>query len=227
MKKIILIGILCIFGIHGYSQLLEDKTNIYISYQTGLYLGNELFNDHGTIAPSFYTNLSSNNGLNVNYISNFSKYLSSGFKVGVLISTNWQNKSYTSYNDSRSATINFQPVIQIHSEFQKNGLYNRLKLYAEISPVIGFTMVGIKSNLFDISSSDENIDTFTSNNLMYGLEAGIGGEYSFTNKTGAFINLSMQEGFVHSPLFVDSRYTLLGFSVGIRINISKVKRFNY
>lgn len=227
MKKIILTCILCVWGINGYCQLLEDRTNLFIGYKSGLYLGNELFNNQGTISPSFYSNLTSNNGLVVKYTTNLTPIFSTGLKLGSFIATNWQSENYTSYNDSKSTTINLQPIIQIHNKFQGNGLYNRLKVYGEISPVLGWSMLSIRNNLFDISGSEENVDTFSSNDLIYGLEAGVGCEYAFINQLGAFINLSVQEGFINTPLFLDNRYTLIGFNVGIRINISKVKRFNY
>jgi len=227
MKKIITICILYVCGIEGYSQLLEDRINFYIGYQSGFYTGNELFNDHGTIAPSFYSNLTSNNGLVVKDVYNLSPNLGVGFKLGFLTSTNWKSNKYVSYNGSKSATINLQPVIQIHSKFRENGLYNRLKVYGEISPVIGFSLVSVKNNLFFTSDSEIKNNTFTSNNLIYGLEAGVGCEYAFTNKTGVFINLSLQEGFIKTPFFLDNRYTLSCINVGFRINISKVKRFNY
>ena len=227
MKKIIFIFLLSVLCMSGYSQLFEDKTNFYISYERGLFLGNELFNDHGTISPSFYSNLTSNNGLMVKDIFNLSPLFSAGIKLGFLTSTDWKSNKYISYNGSKSAIINFQPVIQIHNKFQKNGLYNRLKVYGEVSPVIGFSMISIKNNLFDISDTKLDNDTFSSNDLIFGLEAGVGCEYAFTNKTGAFINMSVQEGFINTPYFLDNRYTLLGLNVGVRINISKVKRFNY
>jgi hypothetical protein len=227
MKKILLISILCVLGIKGYSQLLEDKTNFYIAYQRGLFLGSELFNNHGTISPSFYSNLRSNNGLTVKYLSNLSPNLGVGLKLGFLSSRNWQSENYGSYKGSSSATIILQPVFQIRTKFNESGLYNRLKLYGELSPVIGFSKLSIQNKLFDISGYDENTDTFSSNNLTFGIEAGVGCEYAFTNKAGAFINMSVQEGFIKTPFFVDNRYTLLSFDVGVRINISKVKRFNY
>lgn len=227
MKKIIIISLLCFYCIQSYSQLLEDKTNLYIGYQRGLYLGNEQFNSQGTIAPSFYSNLLSNNGIVLKDIINLSPLFSAGIKLGFLASTNWENNNYISYKGAKSSTINLQPIIQIHNQFEKSGLNNRLKMYAEILPVIGLSMINIKNNLFDISNPEFHTGTFTSSTLIYGLEASIGCEYAFTNKIGAYINLSLQEGFINTPLFLDNRYTLLGFNVGARLNISKVKRYNY
>lgn len=227
MKKIIIICLLCALGIKGYSQLLEDKANFYIGYQTGIFSGNELFNDNGTISPAFYSNLTSNNGLNIKYVLNVSSYFSTGFKVELLNATDWESKNYSSYNNSTSITFNLQPLIQIHNRFQKNGLYNRLKLYGEISPVIGLSLVNMDNNIFDINGSGVDNKRLSSKNLIWGLSAGVGSEYAFTNKTGVFLDFSVQEILINSPLFLDNRYTLLGFNAGIRINISKVKRFNY
>lgn len=214
-------------GIKGYCQLLEDKTNVYFGYQNGFYLGNELFNSNGTISPSFYSNLKSNNGLTIKYLTNQTPNLGLGFKLGFLTSTNWQSSNYISYNGSSSSSIKLQPVFQMHTKSNKNGLYNCMKLYGEISPVFEFSMISIRNNLFDIIETEKKYNTFSINNLFYGLEVGVGCEYAFTNKIGAYIDMSMQEGFINAPLFLDSNFTLLGFNIGVRINLSKVKRFNY
>ena len=214
-------------GIKSYGQLIEDKTNFYIGYQTGLFAGSELFNDHGTISTSFYSNLTSNHGLIMKDIIRLSPNMGIGFKLGFLYSTNWQSENYTSYNDSRSAMINFHPVFRVNSKFQRYGLFNRLKLYGEISPFIGWSMLSITNSIFDINGYHIYADILTSNDLTSGIEAGVGCEYAFTNISGAFVDLSVQEGFINTPFFVDSRYTLLGINVGVRINILKVKRYNY
>lgn len=227
MRKIIIICLLCVWGIEAYSQLLEDRANFYIGYQTAIFSGNELFNDHGTISPAFYSNLTSTDGFNIKYTLHVSPYFSTGFKVGLLNATDWESKNYSSYNNSTSTTFDLQPLIQIHNRFQKNGLYNRLKLYGEISPLIGLSLINMANNIFEINGSGVNNKRLSSKNLIYGLNAGVGSEYAFTNKTGIFVDFSVQKILTNSPLFLDNRYTLLGFNAGIRINISKVKRFNY
>jgi len=102
MKRIIIISILCVLGnLKAYCQLLEDKVNFYIGFQNGLYLGNELINDHGTISPSFYSNLKSNNGLFVKSVFGLSPVLGGGLKLGFFTSANWQNPKYQSNKGSK------------------------------------------------------------------------------------------------------------------------------
>ena len=227
MKKIIIISLLCFCRVQSYSQLLEDKTNFYIGYQSGTYLGSELFNDQGTISPSFYSNLKSNNGLMVKGTVKLLPIFDTGAKIVFSNSTNWQSESFTNYRNSYASTITIQPVIQIHNPFKNAGLYNALKMFAEISPLIGYSTIDIQNNLFDISGVRPDKNRLFSHSLVYGIEAGIGCEYSFTNTVGTFVNLSMQETFINSPLLIDTRYTLMSLNLGIRLNITKVKRFNY
>ncbi|MDD2797443.1 MAG: hypothetical protein PHV20_02510 [Bacteroidales bacterium] len=227
MNKIIMLCIFCVLVINAHSQMLEDKNNLYLGYQNGFYLGDALFNNQGTSAPSFYSNFTLNNGLEVKNLYNLTPLVSAGLKFGFLNSTNWQCRNYESYNGSKSSTINLQPVIQLHTKFQKNGLYNRVKIFGEISPIIGYSMLKIRNNIFDIIGYKWNYDNFNRTDLIYGLEVGVGCEYSFSNKIGAFVNISRQECFVSTPLFLDNRYTFLGLNIGVRLNISKVKRFKY
>jgi hypothetical protein len=227
MKKYILICIICFWGIKSYGQLLEDKANFYIAYQSGCFAGSETFNDQGTISPSFYSNLNTNHGLVIKELLRLTPNTGIGVKLGFLSSTNWHSENYTSYNDSKSTMLNFHPVLRVNSRFRKNELYNRLKLYGEISPFVGWSMLSIKNNMFDINGFEIFVETFDSNNIISGVEAGVGCEYAFTNKTGAFIDFSVQEGFVNSPFFLDSNYTLITLNIGVRISCSKIKRFNY
>lgn len=227
MKKIIFISVFYILGLNVYSQLFEYKTNFSFGYSSGMFAGNELFNNEGTISPAFYSNLTSNNGIVVKYIFNPTPIFGLGLKLKVLNSTNWQSENYVSYDGSESNIINVQPVFQIHNKFSETGIFNRLKLYGEISPVIAYSTLHVKNNLFDIRGYEINSDVFIEKKIIYGLEAGVGCEYAFTNKTGAFLDVSVQEGFVDSPLFLDNRYTFIGLNLGVRINITKVKRFNY
>lgn len=227
MKKIILISFFYILGFNVYCQLFEYKTNLSFGYCSGMFAGNELFNNEGTISPAFYSNLTSNNGMVVKYIFNPKPIFGMGLKIKVLNSTNWQSKNYTSYESSTSNIINVQPVLQIHNKFSETGIFNRLKLYGELSPIIAYSIMHVKNNLFDISGYEINRGVFIEKNIIYGLEVGVGCEYAFTNRTGAFLDVSVQEGFIESPLFLDDRYTFISLNVGIRINITKVKRFNY
>ena len=129
--------------------------------------------------------------------------------------------------EDRNPLESYSILFQIHNKFSETGIFNRLKLYGEISPVIAYTTLHVKNNLFDIRGYEINSDVFIEKKIIYGLEAGVGCEYAFTNKTGAFLDVSVQEGFVDSPLFLDNRYTFIGLNLGVRINITKVKRFNY
>ncbi len=227
MKKFTLFCIIYFWSINTYGQLLEDRTNFYVGYQSGLFIGNELLNDHGTVFPSFYSNLSSNNGLVVKYSFKLSSFLSGGIKLGALNAKNWQSDNYTSYNNSKFTMITFQPIIQVHNKFQETKIFNKLKVYGEISPVLGWSILNIKNNIFDIYGFSINNNTFDDREFVYGIETSIGCEYAFTNKIGVFFNLSAQEEFINSSFFLDDRYTLIGFNLGIKLNISKVKRFNY
>lgn len=228
MKKIIIICILCFLGINSYSQLLEDKTNLYLGYQGGKYLGSELFNDYGTIAPSFYSNFRIANGVLLKGMTKISDHISTGLSISVLNASNWQNKNYSSYLNATSTVINFMPIFQYHTAFKQNGLYNRLKLYGEVSPVIGLSMVSLPSSIFHVvDPNNETSPIFKSNEMIYGFRLGVGSRYAFTNDYGLFMEMSINQVYLTYHPYVDTKYTLSTITFGMYFNLSKVKRFNY
>jgi len=227
MNRLILIVVLCL-SINGYAQLLENKTNLSLSYQRALFMGGEMFNSKGTIAPSFYSNFKQANGLVVKETQKISDHISVGVSVGLLSASGWQSRNYASYDGSKSTTMSFQPVFQYHTKFAKSGLYNRLKWYGELSPVLGWSTLDISNHMFEIVGDKNPLNqVVNSNKLSYGVQVGVGGEYALTNKLGLLLNLSVQQSYIHSPMFIDNKYTLSSINIGMYYNLSKIKRFNY
>jgi hypothetical protein len=230
MKRILLISLIIFFRINGFGQFLDNKASLYLGYETGFNLGNELFNNQGTSAPSFYSNFKSLNGLNFKGIFfKLSDHISTGLSTNFIYNTDWRSRHYTSFLNSNEISFSFKPVIQYHTMYSEKGIYNRLKLYGELSPVIGYSMASLTNiNFVFISETDlNNSQLLKSNSIFYGLNLGGGAEYKLSNSFGIFANLSIQESFNESHIFIDNRKTALTFSIGTAICLSKGKRFNY
>ena len=228
MKRILLISLIIFSQLNVFGQFLENSTSLLVGYETGLNLGNELFNNHGTLAPSFYSNFNSLNGLNIKGIFKLSGHISTGLSTSFLYNSDWKSMHYTSYLNSNEMSFSLKPVIQYHTIYSEKGIYNRLKLYGELSPVLGYSMANLtNSNFVVISETDLNSQLLKSNNIFYGLSLGGGAEYKLSNKFGIFANVSIQESFVTSHIFIDNSKTALILSIGTVISLSKGKRYNY
>jgi len=228
MKRILLISIIILLRTTIFGQFLDNRTSLQLGYETGINLGNELFNNQGILAPSFYSNFKSLNGINVKGITKLSDYISTGVSTSFLYNSVWESNHYSSYLQSNEMSISLMPVFQYHTKFSEKGIYNRLKLYVEISPVIGYSMASLQNSNFDIiSETDLSNQLLTSNNIYVGLSLGGGGEFKFSNSIGIFANLSIQENFVQSPIYIDNRKGDLLLRIGTVFSLSKVKRFNY
>jgi len=228
MKRIILISLIVFLQVNVFGQLLDNRANFQIGYETGINLGKELFNNQGIMAPSFYSNFKSLNGITFKGILKLSEHISTGLSTSILYNSDWESQHYSSYIKSNEKSISIKPVFQYHTAFKDKNIFNRLKLYGEVSPVIGFSAVSLAYSNFDvIGAADLKSQLLKSNNIYYGLSLGGGAEYKITNRIGVFANLSIQEHLIESPIYIDNRRSALTLSIGTVLSLAKYKRFNY
>lgn len=226
-KTIIIICILTAFSLNLKAQLLEDGVNIYAGYQTGFFAGHELYNNSGVIAPSFYRSLTTTKGAGFSHTFRIAPLFSTGYKASILSSDNWKNENYNTYSGSKLMMFSLHPVFLIHNKFQESGLFNRLKLYGSLAPVVGLSRLEIVNNSIYFQGYLENPGIFNSTDVFFGLEAGAGVELNLRSHWGIFLDLSVQESFVKSPFYNDTYATLVKAGIGVKYNIAKQKRFNY
>lgn len=106
-------------------------------------------------------------------------------------------------------------------------LFNRCKLYLEISPTVGFSTFSSSNELFVILGTD-NITTPTkSNDFYYGFNGSAGVECAFTQALGMFVSYSLQYNRVQSILYNDDHFTGSQLSIGFSLKLFKDKRYLY
>jgi hypothetical protein len=210
------------------AQIFEDQSKLQVGYQRGLFLGNESFNSRGTIAPSFYANFKTAEGIVVTQTNRLTDRFSLGFGVGYLSIQDWQSPNHDSYNGSRVTIYSLQPVFQYHTPYREAGMYKRLKLYGELAPAIGYETDNLSNYPFEIVGIGYKKYVFQeSKKITLGYQATLGSEFALTNTIGLFLNIHFRESFTNSPYYVDTHYSILGVSVGTSFSLSKIKRFNY
>lgn len=202
------------------AQVVDSKMKLFLGYGVGNYLGDQLFNDQGTIAPSFYRNLENVNAINVGISYKLLSNYSVVFSVDNQRYSSWLSDIHTSYTNSSIKAIHFCPAIQYHTAYTERGLFNQLKLYGHLSPVFSFSTINYPIRPTDFDAGVEFRE------LNYGVRATLGAEYALTNKIGVFANASIQQSFVNSQLYIDTRYLLTKVNIGLALTISWPKSFN-
>ena len=228
MKRIIFTFMICLLSRMGQAQIFEDQSILRVGYQSGLFFGNESFNSRGLIAPSFYANFKTAEGIVVTQTNRLTDRISLGVGVGYLSVQDWQSPHHSSYNDSKVTMLSLQPVFQYHTPYRETGICNRLRLYGELAPVIGYETDNLSNYPFEIVGIGYKKYVFQeSKKITLGYQATLGSVFALTNTFGLFLNIHFQESFTNSPYFIDTHYSVLGVSVGTCITLSKIKRFNY
>ncbi len=221
MKRIITVLLAICYNITSYGQLFESKSELFVAYTTGNFVGGQMFNDHGTIAPSFYRNLQSVQGITFGANYKLSDFYSAVFSVEQSGYTSWSSTDYSSYKNTQLMSLHLCPAIQYHSAFRDHGLYNRLKLYANACPVITLSTIAYPVKILNALTLDQTYE------LSYGARVTIGAEYAISNKIGLFFNSSLQQSFVKSHTYIDTNYLYHNINIGICLSIITSKTFNY
>lgn len=220
MKQVILSIIFIFYSLYSVAQLFETKSNFLIGYNAGGFVGKQLFNSQGTIAPSYYSAIDTFKGLTLGVAYKLSTHFSTGILVDYSYSSKWKSPQYTTYDSSLIQSFHFCPVIQYHTAYNEFGLWNRFKMYANLSPVVSYSRVVLPIALRETTSF------LYINEMSYGARFTVGAEYALSNQVGVFLNTSLQQSFVKSQLYIDSNYLLQNVNIGLCFTLLKSKTFN-
>lgn len=228
MKRYLYTILLIVLSNTCYSQLISNKYNIYFGYSIGNFLGTGTINEDNYISPSLYPNYNKLAGFSVKGLINFKEYLSYGVNYNYQSANEWTSSNYSDFEGSEIQLHSITPLIRIHNKFKENGLSNKVLLFIECGPTIGFSNLALSKSLFEIQTN-ENISTppMSDNNLFIGLKGTIGLEYSFAQSLGFFLSYSYNIDRVSSKLYNDNNIKSSLINVGLVMKFNKNKYFYY
>ena len=228
MRKTVLIFVFAVLCYQGYSQLIDNKLNIYFGYSTASFSGKKVLNESGFISPSLFPNYQSAAGESIKALMNLNGYCSVGLGLDVLSATHWENQFYNDYAGSTISLYTFSPTINIHTKFKSTGIANRIKLFAELAPSVGQSNIKLSKSIFDLQTQGgKTYPPTTSNDVFFGAKVSAGMEAAINQFVGVFYTFSMQQNFINSKLYNDNHFFCTKMDFGLIFKFKKEKRYFY
>ncbi len=228
MKKLFIILVLVIQGFSLESQIINNKIDLCASFGVGKFGGSSILNDNGFVAPALYANYKHFYQASLEGIFMKKRFFDLGASLNIASASGWKTESYTDYANSRILMFGLNPLVRIHNPAKDYGLLNRIKLFIETGPEIGFSKLSLANPLFDIHGSDNPVSQPEgSNDLFYGLKSSAGIEVSWNQALGAFIRYSYGYFSVSSKLYSDTSFSDQNIEAGVVLKLKKNKRFFY
>jgi hypothetical protein len=226
MRRIILIAILLFLSHSGHAQLLDNKINMYIGYNTGAFLGKESVNKGSFIFPSLYSNFHDLMILSFKTIVKGNQYYSFGVGFNNLYASGWETDKSQIYNNSMIKQYSLSPIIQIHNKYEETGIFNRITGFFEIAPTIGLSNLTLEYPLFDIQDQNGNISQpMSSYDIFYGIKCDVGFNLAITRAFGIYFAYSIQHNWINSKLYNDNQFSSSQLGLGLVIRFEKDKRY--
>jgi len=220
--------ILLLLSLHVQAQLIDNKAGFYFGYGSGTFQGKALFRDGAFTAPALYPNYQHFKSLSVKYLQKVHSNFSIGLGSDLAFGYDWMSPDYTDYNSSKVRLFDLWPVIQMHNGYARHGIFNRLKCYAEFSPVIGASFYQTENPiLYDRNDGDAPISLDKNIDYYYGIRGAAGVDYSINQNFGLFCAYSLKYSLLSPDLYVDDHFFNTQIMMGLTVKLIKVKRYFY
>lgn len=228
MKTIILILTVLLSGQICKAQVFENKLNIYFNGNTGSFKGEKLHNENGFIYPYLFPNMTDLHGYSGKALIRIFPLVSIGFEANQLQSSDWNLNSYFQYQHAQIHLQSVSPVLQVHTKTMEKGIFSALKVFAEVSPVLGQSTLNLTGSIIYINEAKKTEAAPTKSiDNYFGFKCGAGFEYTFSRKMGAFVSYSFENDQISSQLFLDDSLVYHKFSLGLFFRFFNNKRYSY
>lgn len=228
MRKTVLLFVFAVICYQGYSQLIDNKINIYFGFNKASFTGQKVLNENGFISTSLFPNYHNITGNSIKALMNLNRYCSIGMGFDMLSATRWENQPYSDYVGSSASLISISPTFNIHTKFKSKGIANRIKVFAEIAPSIGQSNLKLSKSIFDLQTQiSRSYPPTKSNDIFIGAKWSAGMELAIHQFVGVYYTFSMQQDFINSKLYNDKRFLRTQMDFGLFLRFKKEKRYFY
>jgi opacity protein-like surface antigen len=226
MKRCFLVFLTCSLSLVIHAQLIDTHSSLTVSFMNGSFRGDNILKEGGFAAPSFFTNFKELSGLSVSFLRKVTPFLSAGVDAGSSKAASWDYSGSNLFTGSEASVHSSSLVFQLHNPFSRTGIANRLKIFAEMAPSIGFLNYELgksgmsfhyKQNLYKVPL--RNQQTFA------GYRLGGGVDFAFNQNWGILVAYTWQKSMIYGPTFMDDAYTSSGMTFGLSYRFHKDKRF--
>ncbi len=212
----------------AYAQWIGNKVNLYAGYEIGNFHGPDLVTSGFVKFPSLFSNLKelSGHSLGASYL--LGDYFSLGIAFEQLTGSGWELAHQDTYYGSKVNLTSVSPSLRIHSKVEHEGLFNRIKLFAEISPVLGSARLTLPDSLYTVVMDGTVLPLpKTGSNNFRGLAGKIGFDFDITQRVGFHMDYGIHYNWIQSLLYMDQHFSFLLANIGLYLRVGKDRRYYY
>lgn len=227
---IALCATLILFSVSSFcdAQFISNRINFYAGYGAGGFQGDKSVKENNFIYPSLYANYNKLDGMSLKVLYNYKRHFSFGITYSHLQASNWEYPDSMYYQGSEVIIQSMSADIQMHTKLAETGIWNRVRLFLEISPTAGISKLSLTSPLFDIQEGNSPVAQPDGNNDKYfGIRGNLGSEVFFNQMIGVFIDYSYGFYSVSSKLYSDNLFASQILEAGIVVKLIKNQRYFY
>jgi hypothetical protein len=226
-KLIIILSILSIYNANG--QILDNKLNIHLGFETGYFHGNIYAKEDGFTFPSLYANMKNITGNSLQGTYNIGKYLKVGLRFEKLLATEWSVKNREEYTNSYIKLQSLSPVLALHTPFIETGFLNKFNFSLGILPTLSYSYLKLDRRLSDIYYLNTRIfeNEISDESRYFSIKGNLNIMYNLTQRFGIYSSYLLSYSMVQSNLNYDKGFTLSQIEVGLYMKLLRNKRYLY
>ena len=210
------------------AQLISNKLKIYAGYGAGGFQGDKSTIENNFIYPSLYANYTKLDGISLKVLYNFKTHFSFGITYSNMHASTWEYPDSNYYHGSEVIMHSLSADIQMHTKLAETGIWNRVRLFLEISPTAGISKLSLTNPLFDIQAGNNPVaQPDGSSDNYFGFRGNLGAEVFFNQMLGGFIDYSYGYYSVSSNLYNDNHFASHILEAGIVVKLLKNQRYFY
>ncbi len=230
MRKIaILIFCVCLVSmVEG--QRIDNRINIGLSRSHGNLAGAEVLKDGNFIAPSLFGNYKVFAGAALKGLVKVSAHLSLGMQYDLQTATNWSSQKYDDFNNAKARLHSITPLVRIHNRFKSQGFANKVQLFIEAGPTVGYTKLILEDPVFEVKLNKPNWRgpvAVLDRSIFGGFKGSAGAEYSIHQSFGLFAHYTYSRQWTGSVFYIDRSIESSMVHIGLTLKLNKDKHFYY
>jgi len=232
-KKYLFTG-LCIFLFHfSNAQIVNNQLNLYFSYGLAVPKGGENVQEKSFVNPAFLANMQQGQAFSVAGTYQLKPFLSTGLAIDYSEFSDWKHpEGSEKYEGAGMQILSVSPIIRIHTKAEKQGFFNRVRLFAECDPGFSHVKTTLSNPIFDVQLADIPdgfpVDTpKSSKKLLLGVQGVLGSELVLGDGWGAAVRLGYHHLWAEDVLYTEKSLSFLTLQAGVFFRLMHDKRFFY
>jgi hypothetical protein len=208
------------------AQLIDNKMDIQLGVLYGGLQGHSTIAENGFLLPSLFGNTNEFSGLALKATYKLKSVFSIGAGFSQRQIGGWSYLEDITYLGSNINQSVFSISVLAHTPALNLGFFNRVRLFAELSPEFGISTLKLKYPLMTINGSTQNdFLPMKESSGFFGFKASAGLNVLVAPKLGLYASWSFHENWISGLLFSDERFGGQFVELGLYYRLFENQRF--